>query len=127
MYVPHSNANLPPAKLIRALFFKYPNLYTDKITLLSRATFTSDPPNMEPGRRSRIGDRIFLFDSPTLTEKLRPYSEDMKFMLNKSFSVTLKGGLRGNSVAELVSPDALSKVMKSSAGEAMANAQEGLA
>ena len=124
MYVPRDNANLSPVKIIRALMFKYPALYTKEITLLSRATFTSDPPDMEPGKRSRIGDRILLFDSPALAEKLKPYAEDHKFYLNKGFSITIKGGHRGNSIVDVFSHAATSSIIKSAAAEAMANAQE---
>ena len=73
MYVPQDNANLCPSKLIRALMFKYPELYTKEIVLLSRATFTSDPPDADPEKRSRIGDRILLFDSPSLRRNFVPF------------------------------------------------------
>ena len=124
MYVPFDNANLAPSKLIRALMFKNPELYTKDIKLLSRATFTSDPPNKDPAKRSRIGDRIFLFDSPSLAEKLRPYPEDKKFFLNHGFSVTLKGGHRGDPEDDIFSHSVTSIVIQSAAAEAMANAQE---
>ena len=124
MYIPRDNANLCPAKLIRALMFKYPELYTKDITILSRATFTSDPPDKDPAKRSRIGDRIFLFDSPSLAEKLRPFPEDKKFFLNRGFSVTIKGGHRGNSVTDLFSHTVTSTIIKSAAGEAMAKPQK---
>ena len=78
MYLPRDNANLCPKKLIRCLMYKYPELYTKDIKIFCRSTFTSDP----PAKRSRIGDRILLFDSPALAEKLRPFPEDKKFYLN---------------------------------------------
>ena len=127
MYVPKDNANLSAGQLLRTLFFKYPDLYTPNITLLSRATFEDDHPDKPPEKRSRIGDRILLFDSPTLSDKLRKYDESHKFTLNKGFSVTLKGGVRGNSLSDNVSPIALTKLMKSAAAEAMANAEEAAA
>ena len=34
MYIPRDNANLCPAKLIRALMFKYPELYTKDLSLI---------------------------------------------------------------------------------------------
>ena len=124
MYIPRDNANLCPAKLVRALMFKYPELYTKDITILSRATFTSDPPDMDPTKRSRIGDRILLFDSPSLAEKLRPFPEDKKFYLNRGFSVTIKGGHRGNAATDTFAHSVMSTIMKSAAGEAMSNAQK---
>ena len=123
MYVPRDNANLTAGQLIRTLFFKYPELYTNQIVLISRATFDTDPPDKPEGKRSRVGDRILLFDSPTLTDKLRPFDENKQFFLNKGFSVTLKGGVRGNSIADKIAPSALTKLMRSSAAEAIANAQ----
>ena len=123
MYVPRDNANLCPSKLIRALMFKYPELYTKEIVLLSRATFTSDPPDADPQKRSRIGDRILLFDSPSLAEKLRPFPEEKKFFLNRGFSVTIKGGHRGDSCTDIFAHAVTSSVIKSAAGEAMENAQ----
>ena len=62
MYVPRDNTNLSPTTLIRTLMFKYKELYAKDIVLLSRATFTTDHPDKKPEARSRIGDRIFLFD-----------------------------------------------------------------
>ena len=124
MYIPRDNANLCPAKLIRALMFKYPELYTKDITILSRATITSNPPDMDPSKRSRIGDRILLLDSPSLAEKLRPFPEDKKFFLNRGFSVTIKGGHRGNSVTDTFAHSVTSIIIKSAAGEAMSNAQK---
>ena len=127
MYIPKDNANLSAGQLLRTLFYKYPDLYTPQITLLSRATFDTDHPDKSEDKRSRIGDRILLFDSPTLSEKLRKYSKDHKFLLNKGFSVTLKGGVRGNSLSDHVSPTALTKIISSAAAEAMANAEEAAA
>ena len=123
MYVPRDNANLCPSKLIRALMFKYPELYTKDIVLLSRATFTSDPPDMDPKKRTRVGDRILLFDSPSLAEKLRPFPEEKKFFLNRGFSVTLKGGHRGTTETDIFAHSVTSSVIKSAAEEAMQNAQ----
>ena len=124
MYVPRDNANLSPTTLIRTLMFKCRELYTKDIVLLSRSTFKTDHPDKPPEARSRIGDRIFLFDSPTLAEKLRPYPEDKKFLLNRGFSVTIKGGHRGNDVIDIFSHAVTSSVIKSAADEPMANAQE---
>ena len=42
MYVPRDNANLTAGQLIRTLFFKYPELHTPDIVLISRATFDTD-------------------------------------------------------------------------------------
>ena len=127
MYVPKDNANLSPTTLIRTLMFKYKELYTKDIVLLSRSTFTTDHPDKKPESRSRIGDRILLFDSPTLAEKLRPYPEDKKFMLNRGFSVTIKGGHRGNSITDVFAHAVTSNIIKSAADEAMANAQKAAA
>ena len=127
MYVPRDNANLSAGQLLRTLFYKYPDLYTPQIKLLSRATFNSDHPDKPDDKRSRIGDRILLFDSPTLAEKLRKYDENMKFTLNKGFNVTLKGGIRGNSISDNISPGALTKLIRSAAEEVMANAEEAAA
>ena len=85
---------------------------------------TSDPPEKDPAKRSRIGDRIMLFDSPTLAEKLRPFPEDKKFYLNHGFSVTLKGGHRGDSATDIFDHSVTSSVIKSAAAEAMTNAQQ---
>ena len=123
MYVPRDNANLTAGQLIRTLFFKYSELHTTESVLISRATFDSDPPDKPEGKRSRVGDIILLFDSPTLTEKLRPFDEGKQFFLNKGVSVTLKGGFRGISISDNIAPSALSKLMNSSVAEAMANAE----
>ena len=92
MYVPRENANLPPQRLIRSLFYKNPTLRTKKITFLCKTIFESDPPGHPVGRRSRVGDAIFLFDSPELANNLYPFQESHQFYFNNGFSVTLKGG-----------------------------------
>ena len=124
MYVPRDNASLSPTTLIRTLMFKYRDLYTKDIVLLSRATFKTDHPDKKPEARSRIGDRILLFDSPSLAEKLQKYPEDKKFLLNRGFSVTIKGGHRGNSLTDTFAHAVTSSVIKSAADEAMANAKK---
>ena len=124
MYVPRDNASLSPTTLIRTLMFKYRDLYTKDIVLLSRATFKTDHPDKKPEARSRIGDRILLFDSPSLAEKLRKYPEDKKFLLNRGFSVTIKGGHRGNSLTDTFAHVVTSSVIKSATDEAMANAKK---
>ena len=118
MYVPKENANLPPLRLLRSLFYKNPTLRTRKVTFLCKTVFESDPPNHPKGRRSRIGDAIFLFDSPELAEKLRPFKEDQQFYFNGGFSVTLKGGDRDGSNSNFAHAT-MSTVISSSAAEAM--------
>ena len=115
MYVPRDNANLSPSRLLRALFYKNKQLYTTKIKLLTRTTFTSDPPNHNPDARSRVGDRILLFDSAELAEKLKPYPETHKFFLSKNFSITFKGGNRAGS--DLFTEEARNSMMLGAAGD----------
>ena len=119
MYVPHDHANLSPNRLLRALFHKNRQLHTTKIKLLTRTTFTTEAPGVVNPKRSRIGDRILLFDSPELAEKLKPYAEDHKFYLSRSFSVTIKGGHRGSGPTELFSDEVTSGIVKSAAAEAL--------
>ena len=109
-YVPKDYACISPSRLLRTLFYKYPNLTTKEIRLISKATFTTDPPNHPPGRRSRVGDGILLFDSPALLEKLRPYEEDYRFQLTKSFNITLKGGQRGETSTTSFAPSVAAAV-----------------
>ena len=96
IYVTRENANLRPVRLLRSLFYKNPSLHTPTIKFLCKSTFESDHPDKPPGRRSRIGDAIFLFDSPELAEKLKDYDEDYRFAISNSANVTIKGGKRGN-------------------------------
>ena len=90
--------------------------------LLCKTTFTADHPNKPPNKRSRIGDSIMLFDSPELADKLKPYDEDKKFFFNSGFSVTLKGGERGNPTVNLAHA-LTSSVISSAAAEGLRNAQ----
>ena len=96
IYVTRENAKLRPVRLLRSLFFKNPQLHTPKIKFLCKSTFEADHPDKPPGRRSRIGDAIFLFDSPDLAEKLKDYDEEHRFPISNSANVTIKGGIRGN-------------------------------
>ena len=124
VYNPRDNANLSPTTLIRTPMFKYKELYTKDIVLLSRSTFTSDHPDKKPEARSRIGDRIFLFDSSSLAERLCRYPDDKKFKLNRGFSVTIKGGHRENGITNIFAHSVTSNIIKNAAEEAMANAQD---
>ena len=83
-------------RLIRSLFYKNPQLHTPTIKFLCKSTFESDHPDKPPGRRSHIGDAIFLFDSPDLADKLKGYDEDHRFPISNSANVTIKGGKRGS-------------------------------
>ena len=96
-YIPREYACISPSRLLRTLFYKYPNLVTKEIKIISKSTFTSDPPNHPVGKRSRVGDGILLFDSPSLLEKLRPYDDDFLFQLSRNLNITLKGVQRGDS------------------------------
>ena len=58
---------------------------------------------------------IILYDSPTLADKLKPYPEDYRFYLNKGFSISLRGGARGDTPDQGVSAALASTVMQSAA------------
>ena len=122
-YVPKDYACIAPSRLLRTLFYKYPNLYTKEIRLISKSTFTSDPPGHPTGRRSRIGDGILLFDSPALADKLQHYDEDFRFQLSKSFSLTLKGGQRGQQSQTLIAPSVTAAVYASAQAQAGPSSQ----
>ena len=70
------------------------------------------------GKRSRVGYAIFLFDSPELAEKLRPFREDQQFYFNGGFSMTLKGGDRDGSTLNFAHATT-SSIIQSSAAEAL--------
>ena len=95
MYIPRDNANRNVNRILRTLFYKYPDLKC-KLRILTTSTFTDDPPNKLPGQRSKVGDKIVLMDGDELSAKLRPYAEDHRFALCAGFTVTIRGGLRGN-------------------------------
>lgn len=90
--------------------YKTRDLYTTNITLLSKHRFNSNPPGYQIGQRSRIGDCIFLFDSPELAGKLKWYDEDHRISISKGFNVTLKGGARDEG-HQAFSSDMTSKLM----------------
>ena len=94
MYVPKENANHPPQRLIRSLFYKNPSLRTKKIMFLCKSTFDSDPPGHPAGKISRIGDAIFLFDSPELAANLYPFQETQQFYFNNimTYKYIMSGG-----------------------------------
>ena len=120
IYVTRENANLRPVRLLRSLFFKNPSLHTPKIKFLCKSTFEADHPDKPQGRRSRIGDAIFLFDSPELAEKLKTYDEDHRFAISNSANVTIKGGKRGND-----GPNFAAALMSSVIGGSSAEAMQG--
>ena len=121
-YVTRENANIRPVRLLRSLFFKNPQLYTPTIKFLCKSTFEADHPDKPPGRRSRIGDAIFLFDSPDLAEKLKPYDEDHRFAISNSANITIKGGVRGNDGPNFAAA-LTSSVIGGASAEAMKGAQ----
>ena len=113
IYVPSDHALYKPERILRTLFMNYKSLFTKDITLISTTTFEDDPPGYDPrsGKRSRIGDKIILLDSPDLADKLKTHSEDERFHLNHNFTISLKGGVRGNQAAPNFSAISRSVVM----------------
>ena len=93
------------------------------LEVVNCATFKEEAPNRLPGKRSRIGDKIYMIDSPQLAEKLKKFPEDFKFYLSHGFSISLRGGVRGESDSTSFSAAFASKVMLSSKDEALRNAQ----
>ena len=124
-YIPREQAGLAERRLFRTLFYKYPDLKPQsEITIISKSTFIDNPPDYSSARRSRIGDKIVLLDSPELAENLRKYPEDKKFYLTKSFSLTLRGGSREEADKDgTFSHSVTSSVINSAAGEAMTQAK----
>ena len=96
------------------------------MTLLSKHRFESNPPGYQISQRSRIGDAIFLFDSPELAAKLKGYDEDFRFTVSRGFNITLKGGARGEG-HQIFSADMTSKVIVDAASQAMENAKNSYA
>ena len=121
MYLPKEQAGLTPQRILRAIFYKHREIYTRNVKLLSKHRFESNAPGYQIGQRSRIGDAIVLFDSTELAEKLRPFDEDFRFTVSKGFSVTLKGGVRGEGHQQF-SADMTSKVLGGATDQAMRHA-----
>ena len=122
IYVTKENATYSIGQLLRTLFYKYPQLLCE-LEVVNCSTFTDDPPNFQPGKRSRIGDKIYLIDSPELADKLKNYPEEFKFYLSSGFSISIRGGIRGESQSTSFSNSFASKVMLNSSSEALRNAQ----
>ena len=78
MYVTKDNANLPLKRIMRSLFYKNPAIKSS-FEAIHVSRFIDNPPDYNPARRSRIGDVIYLLDSPALADKLRAFPEDFKF------------------------------------------------
>ena len=121
MYLPKEQAGLSPQRVLRALFYKHRDIYTRNVKLLSKHRFETNPPGYQIGQRSRIGNAILLFDSTELAEKLKPYDEDFKFNVSKGFTVTLRGGVRGEG-HQCFSADMTSKVLVGATDQAMRHA-----
>ena len=122
MYIPREQAGLRDARIIRALCRKYPDLNVG-INVITRTTFTDDPPNHPVGKRSRVGDCIILLDGEDFYMQLRKYPEDFKFQLSQGFSVTLKGGICGDQTSINLATNFASKIILGSQAEAMRQAQ----
>ena len=118
MFVPANNASVRPARILRTLAFKYPALRC-KMRVVHKSTFTDDPPNPPPGKRSRIGDVIVLLDGPDLNARLKDFPEDFKFFVNDGFSVTLRGGARGDDAGIQLASQFRQSVVVGSAAEAV--------
>ena len=82
MYVQRENANLPAHRLLRSLFWKTPELKVDVVRFICKSVFTSNPPDHPIGRRSRMGDAIYLFASPAMEEKLKTFPDDHRFAMS---------------------------------------------
>lgn len=123
LYVPKENAGYKFRTIGRTLFYKYPDLRSP-IEIISEATFTENHSDWTPDRRSRIGEKIYLLDSPELAKKLEKYPEDFKFRLSEGFSVTLRGGVRGDEVTTQFASSFASKVLLNSSADAMKNMKQ---
>ena len=121
MYVTKENAAIPFKRLFRNLIYRYPGLKCP-LELINRATFKDNPPNYDRTKCSRIGDVIYLIDSPMLADKLRDYPEDFRFSISSGATVSLRGGIRGHQLSAQFSANFTSSVMIGSAAEAMQNA-----
>ena len=126
MYVTRDNANLPLKRIMRSLFYKNPTIKSS-FEAIHVSRFVDNPPDYNPAKRSRIGDVIYLLDSPALADKLRAFPEDFKFQCGGGFTVTLKGGIRGSAshLSTQFTKSFASSVMMGAAAEAMRNAQGG--
>ena len=109
---------MKPARILRTLAFKYPALRC-KLRIVHKSTFTDNPPNQQPGKRSRIGDVIVLLDGPELNDRLKAFPEEFKFFVNDGFSVTLRGGARGDDAGIQLASQFRQSVIVSSAAEAL--------
>ena len=118
MYAPSNNASVNPARILRTLAFKYPALRC-KLRIVHKSTFTDDPPNHPVGKRSRIGDTIILLDGPELNARLKNFPEEFKFFVNDGFSVTLRGGARGDDAGIQLASQFRQSVVVGSAAEAV--------
>ena len=118
MYIPSSNASIRPERIMRTLAYRYPALRC-KMRVVHKSIFTDNAPNHPPGKRSRIGDMIVLLDGPDLNERLKDFSEDFKFFVNDGFSVTLRGGARGEDSGVQLASQFRQSVVMSSAAEAI--------
>ena len=78
MYVTRDNANLPLKIIMRSIFYKHPEIKCS-FEAIHVSRFIDNPPRFDSSRRSRIGDVIYLLDSPALADKLRAFPEDLKF------------------------------------------------
>ena len=117
MYVTRDNANLPLKRIMRSLFYKHPEIKS-AFEAIHVSKFIDNPPNFNASRRSRIGDVIYLLDSPSLADKLRAFPEDFKFQCGGGFTVTLKGGIRNTQLSTQFTKAFSSSVMLGSAAEA---------
>ena len=117
MYIPANQAGFRDTRILRTLAYKYPALRC-KMRIIHRSKFLTDPPNHPPGKRSRIGDVILLLDGEELNERLSKFPEDFKFFINDGFSVTLRGGIRGEDTGVQLSAQFRQSVILGAAAEA---------
>ena len=117
MYIPANQGGFKDTRILRTLAYKYPALRC-KMRIIHRSKFLTDPPNHPPGRRSRIGDVILLLDGDELNERLANFPEDFKFYINDGFSVTLRGGIRGEDTGIQLSTQFRQSVILGAAAEA---------
>ena len=60
-----------------------------------------------------------LLDGPDLNDKLKAFPEDFKFFVNDGFSVTLRGGVRGEDQGVQLASQFRQSVIVSSAAETL--------
>ena len=84
-----------PIQLLMGFLVKYQPQLLQPYKVLQSSRFVTEGPGYVPGRKSRIGDTIYLIEgSKAFMKGLSEFPENYRFKMSPTWRITIRGGER---------------------------------